>query len=173
VKIIIQTFDTNLLAAYNTKDNSKTATVTDSTELETARVTLFDNMEGNYGLLLNAFKTEPTLAAKYFDESLLRNILQVIFGTTIKILKTKNLFKRTFANPTTQQLQITNLTNTVLYMFLSSTKLGQVGTVFVTIAPLSISTHNLTEFGNPATQVFFNIYNTNALIKAQVSVKIL
>ena len=173
VKIVIQTFETALLLAFGTKDDAKADTGTDSTELETCRVNMCDEMEGNYGLLLNANKTEPTLAAKYFDESLLRNLLQMIFATTIGLLKTKNLFKRTFINPLTQQLQITNNTNTVLEMFLSLTKKGQVGLVFVTIAPFSTSTHFLTEFGDPTTEIYFNIHNTNINVKAQVSVKIL
>gem|GEM_PF-1974835 len=173
VKIVIQTFETALLLAFGTKDDAKADTITDSTELETARVNLCIEIEGNYGLLINFYKAEPTLAAKYFDEALMRKILQMIFATTIGLLKTKNLFKRTFANPLTQQLQITNNTNTILYMFLSVTKKGQVGLVYVTIAPLSVSTHNLTEFGDPATAIYFNIYNTNINVKAQVSVKIL
>jgi hypothetical protein len=124
VKGIIQTFYTNMLEAYETKDASKVTTKTDSTAVEKARIDMCTEMQGNYGLLTTAYKAEPSLAAKYFDEALLRNILQMIFSVTIKMLSAKNIFKRTFAKPLTQKLQVTNKANATVLMYLSESKLG-------------------------------------------------
>ena len=173
VKALIETFYTNMLATFGTKDTSKETTKTDSTSVETARINMCIEMQGNFGLLTTAFKATPPLAAKYFDEALLRNILQIIFAMTIKVLTNKNIFKRTFAKPLTQKIQVTNNTNTACMLFLSDRKLGQIGLMFVIIQPLSIATFLLTDLGDPTTQTYLNIYNTNPQIKAKVVVKIL
>ncbi len=173
VKAIIQTFYDAMFAAFNTKGVSKKSTKTDSTATELARTNMCNMMEGNYGLILDTFKDEPTLGSKYFDEAYMSSHLQMSFAFKLKILSTRNILKRTFANPLTQQLQIINNSNTTLYMFLAVRKLGVVGTVFVTILPLSTTTHLLTEFGNPATDKFLKIYNTDNKIKADVVVNVL
>jgi len=173
VKALIETFYTNMLATFETKDSSKETTKTDSTAVETARINMCIEMQGNFGLLTTAFKAKPSLAAKYFDEELLRNILQMIFALTIKALTNKNIFKRTFAKPLTQKIKVTNNTNTVCILFLSEKKLGETGLMFVLIQPLSIATFLLTDLGDPSTQTYLNIYNTNTQIKARVMVKIL
>ena len=97
----------------------------------------------------------------------------MIFNLIIKILATKKILKRTFANPLTQLLQIINNSNTTLYLFLCASKLGVVGTVFVTILPNSTSTHLLTAFGDPTTETFLKAYNTDDKIKANITMKVL
>ena len=146
---------------------------TDSKATEKARKAMCNVIEGNYGLLLDEYQDEPTLAAKYFDEPYMSSRLQMIFDFKVKILATRNVLKRRFAKPLTQQLQITNNSNTTLYLFLSLRKVGVVGTLFVTILPFSTTTHLLTDFGDPATEKFLQVYNTDTKIKAEVVVKVL
>ncbi len=173
VKATIQTYYTTLLAAFNNKGNAKTTTSTDSTALETARVNMFIEMEGNYGLLINACKAQPTLAAKYFDEPLLKNKLQMSFDLTVKPLATKKAIERKFTIPATQQIQVINNTDAILKVFLSATKKGTLGAVFVTVAANSSNTYNLADMGDNKTQKFLMVQNTNNLIKAPITIKVL
>ncbi len=172
VKEIIAPFYAIMLLAFDVKDISKKITITDSTAVETARINMCIEMQGNFGLLTTAFKANPSLGAKYFDETLLRNILQMIFAITVKTLATKNIFKRTFAKPLIQKVQVTNNTNTTLQLFLSERKLGKIGLVFVTIEPLSTNIILLTELGDPTKQTYLNIFNADAQIKANLVVKV-
>ena len=173
VKITVETFYTALNLAFNTKDTAKESTKTDSTAIETARINLMDEMEGNYGLLINANKTTPTLAAKYFDEVLISNKLQMSFDLKVKTLATKCAIERTYPKPLTQQFQITNKTNTVAKVFLSLTRKGLIGLVFVTVPPNSNGIYNLTDMGNNATEKFLNILNTDDKIKANLTVRVM
>ena len=173
VKILVQAFYDTMLAAFGTKDVSKETTKTDSKATEKARIDMCNVMEGNYGLILDEFQDEPTLGAKYFDETYMGNKLQVIFNLKIKMLTTKKILKRTFANPLTQQLQIINNSNTTLHLFLCANKMSVIGTVFVTILPMSTSTHLLTDFGDPTTETFLKAYNADDKVKADITVKVL
>lgn len=173
VKIVIQTFYTAMLLAYGTKGTSKESTITDSTAVETARIALCDEIEGNYGLLINAYKANPALAAKYFDEAYLSRKLQMVFDLKVKKLTSKNAIKRTFATPATQQFQITNKTNTTLKIFLSLTRYGLVGLLFVTIPPDSVDIYDLTAMGDNTTHKFLNVLNTDDKIKANITIKVL
>jgi hypothetical protein len=173
VKGKITLFHTSLLTALTTKDDAKSTTVTDSTTLETTRIDLCDEIEGNLGLLINNFKKDTSLAAKYFDETLLHNSLQMSFDLKIKPLNAKKGIKRTFINPLTQQFQIDNRSNTTLKAYLSLTKYGLPGLIFVTIPPESVGMYNLTDMGDNSSQKFLNIYNTDARIKGDVTVKVL
>ena len=173
IKTVIQTFYTAMLLAYSTKGISKESTVTDSTAVETARIAMCDEIEGNYGLLINTYKANPSLAAKYFDEAYLTNKLQLIFDLKVKMLSTKNAIKRTFATPATQQFQITNKTNTTLKIFLSLTRYGLAGLIFVTIPPDSVGVYDLTAMGDNTTQKFLNVQNMDDKIKADVTIKVL
>ena len=173
VKVLIQAFYTPMFASFNTKDVSKKSTKTDSKATEKARKAMCNVMQGNLGLITDEFQDDLTLGEKYFDEAYMDNKLQMIFNLIIKILVTKKILKRTFANPLTQQLQIINNSNTTLYLFLCASKLGVLGTVFVTILPLSTSTHLLTAFGDPTLQTFLKAYNTDDKIKADITVKVI
>ncbi len=170
-KIIL--FHTSLLTALTTKDDAKSTTVTDSTTLETTRIDLCDEIEGNLGLMINNFKKDTSLAAKYFDETLLHNSLQISFDLKIKPLCSKKAIKRTFANPLTQQFQIDNRTNTTLKVFLALTKYGLVGLVYVTVPPLSTGFYDLVKMGDNSTHKFLNVLNTDDKIKADITIKVL
>jgi len=173
VKGKITLFHTALLTALTTKDDAKSTTVTDSTTLETTRIDLCNEIEGNLGLLINNFKKDTSLAAKYFDETLLHNSLQMSFDLKIKPLCTKKGIKRTFKNPITQQFQIDNRSNTSLKVFLALTKNGLVGLVFVTIPPMSDDIYNLVDMGDNDTKKFLNIFNMDDKIKADITIKVL
>jgi hypothetical protein len=45
--------------------------------------------------------------------------------------------------------------------------------MFIEITPLSITTIFLKDLGNPATQTYLNVWNTDTRIKANVVVKVL
>ncbi len=173
VKVLVQAFYDTMFASFNVKDVSKKSTKTDSKATEKARKAMCNVMQGNLGLITNEFQDDLTQGEKYFDEAYMDNKLQMIFNLIVKVLSTKKILKRTFANPLTQQLQIINNSNTTLYLFLCATKLGVMGTVFVTIPPLSTTTHLLTAFGDPITQTFLKVYNTDNKIKADVTVKVI
>lgn len=173
VKVLIQAFYDKMVAAFDNKDVSKKFTKTDSKATEKARKAMCNVMQGNLGLITDEFQDDLTQGEKYFDEAYMSNPLQMIFNLMIKILATKKILKRTFANPLKQQLQIINNSNTTLYLFLCTNKLGVMGTVFVTIPPLSNTTHLLTAFGDPTTQTFLKAYNTDDKIKADITVKVL
>jgi hypothetical protein len=173
VKITVQTFYTALDLAYNTKDTAKESTKTDSIAIEAARIVLMDEMEGNYGLLIAANKKKPQLAAKYFDEALMTNKLQMIFDLKVNSLATKCAIERTYQKPLTQQFQIANKTNTTAKVFLSSSRKGLIGLVFVTVPPNSNNIYNLTDMGDNATEKFLNFYNSDNKIKANLTVKVM
>ena len=173
VKDKISLFHTALLTALTAKDDSKSTTVTDSSTLETTRIDLCDEIEGNLGLLINNFKKDTSKAAKYFDETLLQNKLQISFDLKIKPLCTKKGIKRTFTNPLTQQFQIDNRTNTSLKVFLALTKYGLVGLVYVTVPPLSMGIYDLVMMGDNTTHKYLNIMNTDDKLKADVTLKVL
>ena len=173
VKVLVQSFYDTMLAAFGGKDISKKSTITDSKTTEKARKAMCNVMQGNLGLITDEYQDDLTLGEKYFDEAYMSNKLQMIFNLIIKILATKKILKRTFANPLTQLLQIINNSNTTLYLFLCTSKLGVMGTVFVTILPNSTSTHLLTAFGDPTTETFLKAYNTDDKIKANITVKVL
>ena len=173
VKSLVQAFYSPMFASFNVKDVSKKSTKTDSKATEKARIAMCNVMQGNLGLITDEFQDDLALGEKYFDEAYMGNKLQMIFNLIIKILSTKKILKRTFANPLTQQLQIINNSNTTLYLFLCASKLGVMGTVFVTIPPLSTTTHLLTAFGNPTLETYLKAYNTDNKIKADVTVKVL
>ncbi len=173
VKVQVQTFYTTMLASFNTKGVSKKSTKTDSKAIEKARKDMCNVMQGNFGLITDEFQNDLTQGEKYFDEAYMGNPLQMIFHLIIKILSIKKVMKRTFANPLTQQLQIVNNSNTTLYLFLCANKLGIMGTEYVTILPLSTSTHLLTAFGDPTTETFLKAHNTDDKIKADITVKVL
>ncbi len=173
VKVIIQAFYDNMLAAFDNKDVSKKSTKTDSKAIEKARKGMCNVMQGNFGLITDEFQDDLTQGEKYFDEAYMSNPLQMIFNLMIKMLSTKKILKRTFANPLIQQLQIINNSNTTLHLFLCASKLGVMGTVFVTILPNSNSTHLLTAFGDPTTETFLKAYNTDDKVKADITVKVL
>ena len=173
VKVLVQAFYDTMLAAFGTKDVSVESTKTDSIATEKARKAMCNVMQGNLGLITDEFQDDLTLGEKYFDEAYMGNKLQMIFNLIVKVLATKKILKRTFANPLTQQLQIINNSNTTLYLFLCSSKMGVLGTVYVTIPPFSNTTHLLTAFGDPTTQTFLKAYNTDDKIKASITVKVL
>ena len=173
VKLLVQAFYNTMLASFDTKGVSKKSTKTDSKAIEKARIDMCNVMQGNFGLITDEFQNTPALGEKYFDEAYMANPLQMIFHLIIKILSIKKVLKRTFVNPLTQKLQIVNNSNTTLYLFLCSSKLGVMGAVFVTILPLSTSTHLLTEFGDPTTETFLKAHNTDDKIKADITVKVL
>ena len=173
VKVLVQAFYDTMFASFNTKDVSKKSTKTDSKATEKARKAMCNVMQGNYGLITDEFQEDLTLGEKYFDEAYMGNKLQVIFNLKIKMLTTKKVLKRTFAHPLTQQLQIINNSNTTLYLFLGANKMSVIGTVFVTIPPMSNTTHLLTAFGDPATETFLKAYNTDDKVKADITVKVL
>lgn len=173
VKTLVQTFYTSLLAAFNTKDSAKKATTTDSIALEDARLDICDEIEGNYGLLIAANKKTPIVAAKYFLEALMTNSIQMSFNLKVKPLFSKNAIKRTFPNPLTQQFQIINNTNTTAHVFLSVTKLGVIGLVYVIVPPLSDDKYFLKDIGDNVTAKFLKVYNTDDKIKADLTIKVL
>ena len=173
VKVIVQAFYDTMLVAFKTKDVSKKFTKTDSKTTEKARIVMCNVMEGNYGLILDLFQDEPTLGAKYFDEAYMSNTLQMSFDLKVKTLATKNAIKRTFLKPLTQQFQINNKLNTTIKVFLSATRHGVIGLVFVTIPPVSIAVYNLKDMGDNATHKFLNILNMDDKIKADITIKVL
>ena len=173
VKVVVQAFYDTMFASFNTKDVSKKSTKTDSKATEKARKAMCNVMQGNFGLITDEFQEDLLLGEKYFDETYMGNKLQVIFNLKIKMLTTKKVLKRTFAHPLTQQLQIINNSNTTLYLFLGANKMSVIGTVFVTIPPMSNTTHLLTAFGDPATETFLKAYNTDDKVKADITVKVL
>ena len=170
-KIVIQTFYTAMLLAYSNKGISKKETTTDNTAIEAARIVMCDEMEGNFGLLIAAYKKTPALVAKYYDESYLNNRLQVIYNLKVKKSTTKNAIKRTFANPLTQKFQLTNRTNTTLKVYLALTRYGLVGLVYVTVPPDSVGIYDLTAMGDNTTHKFLNVLNTNEYIAADITIK--
>ena len=173
VKTIIQTFYDAMLVSYNLKDISKASTKTESKATEVTRINMCNVMEGNYGLLLDAYQEEPTLASKYFDEAYMSNTLQMSFDLVVKQLTTKSGIKRTYKKPLTQQFQIINRLNTPLKVFLSQKRNGLVGLVFVTIPPMSDNIYNLVDMGDNDTHKFLNILNMDDKIKADVTIKVL
>ena len=173
VKIVIQTFYTAMLLAYGTKGTSKESTITDSAAVETARIAMCDEIEGNYGLLINAYKANPALAAKYFDEAYLTNKPQIVFNLKVKKFSTKNGLKRTFANPLTQQFQIVSRANNTMKIFLSVSRYGLVGTKFVSIPPESDDIYNLVDMGDNTKESFLNICNPDERIKGDITIKVL
>ena len=174
VKATIQTFYDSMLAAFNTKDIAKKSTKTDSKATEKARKDMCNVMQGNFGLITDTFQDEPTLGAKYFDEAYMSNTLQMSFNLKVKTLATKCAIKRTYAKPLTQQFQINNKLNTTLKVFLSLTRNGLVGLVFVTVPPLSVGIYNLSDMGGDnITHKFLNILNTDDKIKAEMTIKVL
>ena len=173
VKGKITLFHTSLLSALTTKDDAKSTTVTDSTTLETTRIDLCDEIEGNLGLLINNFKKDTSLAAKYFDETLLHNSLQMSFDLKIKPLNAKKGIKRTFINPLTQQFQIISRANNTMKIFLSVSRYGLVGTKFVSIPPESAGIYNLVDMGDNTTESFLNMFNPDERIKGDITIKVL
>ncbi len=173
VKAVIQTFYDKMLAAYAIKGTSKENTITDSTTIETKRIAMCDEIEGNYGILITANKTNPSLAAKYFDEDWMTNRLQMSFNLKVKTLGTKNAINRTYTKPLTQKFQIVNRTNTTEKVFLSATRKGLVGLIFVTIPPNSDAIYNLSDMGDNSTQKFLNVQNTDDKLKADLTIRVL
>ncbi len=173
VKIIIQTFYDAMLVSYNLKDISKATTKTESKATEVTRINMCNVMEGNYGLLLDAYQEEPTLASKYFDEAYMSNTLQMIFNMKVKKFSTKNGLKRTFANPLTQQFQIVSRANNTMKIFLSVSRYGLVGTKFVSIPPESDDIYNLVDMGDNTKESFLNICNPDERIKGDITIKVL
>lgn len=173
VKAIIQTFYDAMLVSYNVKDISKASTKTDRKTTEVTRINMCNVMVGNYGLLLDAYQEEPTLASKYFDEAYMSNTLQMSFDLVVKQLTTKSAIERTYLKPLTQQFQIINRLNTTLKVFLSQKRNGLVGLVFVTILPMSDGIYDLVEMGDNATHKFLNILNMDDKIKADITIKVL
>ena len=172
LKVTIQTFYTALLLAFNTKDSAKLVTKTDSSALEVSRIDMCVEIEGNFGLLKNANKANPSLSAKYFNVALFNNSLQTSFDKEVKPLLTKNVWERTFANPLTQQVRIINSSDTTVHAFLSNKKLGLVGLLFVIIPPLSDEKYDLKDMGDNTTEKFLNFLNTDTKIKAILTVKV-
>jgi len=173
IKGVIETFYTAMTLAYSIKGTSKKSTKTDSTAIEAARIDMCDEMEGNFGLLIAANKKNPSLVAKYFDESYMNNKLQTTFNLKVKKFTTKNAIKRTFANPLAQQFHIISRANNTMKIFLSASRYGLVGTKFVSIPPESTGIYNLSEMGDNATESFLNIFNPDERIKGDITIKVL
>ena len=122
--MLVQAFYDTMFASFGTKDVSVKSIKTDSKAIEKARKAMCNVMQGNYGLINDEFRDEPALGAKYFDEAYMNNKLQMIFDLKVKMLTTTKVLKRTFAHPLTQQLQIINNSNTMLYLFFYASKIG-------------------------------------------------
>ena len=174
IKKTIQAYYDRLIAAFNAKDTSKTSTSdVFSKAVEDARIGMCEVMLINYGSLIKYFAKNPEDAAKYFDEANMRGDVQTIFTSNIKAAKSKNVFKRTFANPSKQKIEIQNLKGTVLKAYLGDSKDAAMGNKFVEILGNSKVTHNISDFGDPATQTFFIILNTDAVDNGRYTVRIL
>jgi len=172
IKATIQAFYTTLLAAFNHKDSAKLMTHIDSSDLESSRINMCIEIEGNFGLLKTENKATPSLSAKYFNVALFNNSQQTSFDKEVKARSTKNVLQRTFVNPITQQVRIINSTDTTVHVFLSARRAGLVGLVFVIIPPLSDEKYDLKDMGDNTTEKFLNIYNTDTKIKAILTIKV-
>jgi len=173
IKIVIQAFYDAMMLAFKTKGTSKKSTKVDSLAVEIARKDLCDVMEGNFGKLIDFYNKTPMYAAKYFDEPAMRGRLQKSFMISVNPMKTKNVFTRTFANPDTQELQFTNLTNAALRFFLTDIKTSSIGLLYIEVPAMATVTRLLSNCGNPATQTFLKVMNADLHTAGKCRVKVL
>ncbi len=99
--------DTAQKAAFN-------AVVLAANALELARVAMAEEQYSNLGKLMSHFKTNPKLAAAYFDLQAIRRGKQILFQKNINKNSTKFIVKRTMdANA---ELTLSNSGNSVLFI---------------------------------------------------------
>jgi hypothetical protein len=160
-----------LETANTTQKGAKTIKNTDSDLVEAQRKTMALGQMYVYGGLVQKFTTDLNRVGDFFDLQLIRDGKQTQFAGHTNSLSVVNIFKRTLSDTT--QLSIKNTGNTKLHFYLSDTKTGAMGTVFLVVMPQTTEVVDITTLGDVTTQHFLNSYNEDTLNACTWEVEIL
>lgn len=162
--LVLKTADTAQKSAFN-------AVVVASDALETARIAMANEQYANLGALMRQFKTNPSLAAGYFDLVSIRKGKQTFFQNSVKKNSRKFIVQRTL--DATAEIELSNIGETVLRFYLSDRKTGVSGAVFVELTPGEVKTVTADELGDVTLLHFLMVFNPDLINKGEYTVEFL
>ena len=162
LKATILTFYNQLLLANTTQKGSISVTNTLSHNLEEARKTSCVEQFGNYGGLIQKFKTTPETVGNYFDERALRGGNQVLWHHSVAKTKVYTVCKHTSA-PTDEWL-LENDGDTALDFGFVLNKGDNPGLVFVRVAAHANVTVHASDLTNDLTHNHYLVAKNNDLL---------
>jgi hypothetical protein len=133
-----------------------------STAVETARVTVGQQLYGVLGQLMDIFNATPGSIGAFFNLTAIRRLEQSMWNRAIKAATTAYIFTRTLL--ATDQLKLVNLNLTILRFAFLATKDGVITTVYVEVPPLSSVIVDRSTMGS-MTNTFCVVQNMDATTK--------
>jgi hypothetical protein len=158
-KTDVDAFFAQLSTNRGTQLGNKGTTENKSDALDAAIKTAMIDMFANYGLMVNRFKTDPSVIEPYFDIDTIRNQEQLIFVKSVAAKGKSNLMKHTFA--ATDSIKITNDGTVSLQFYLTNTVDGDPISQKVVVEPSVTQTFVITDLGT-IDSTFLNVSNPNA-----------
>ena len=132
IKTDVDAFLVQLNDANTKQKGSKTTTKSMSSAMEKAFNDMCDAQYGDLGFLIWKFRKTPLLVKKYFDMPLLHQADQVLFHGHAPINKNYFIVKHTAG--IADKYKFTNLGVTEVIFYVTDSKTGVMGHIFITVA---------------------------------------
>ena len=162
--LLLKNADTAQKSAFNAVVNAANA-------LETARVAMANEQYANLGALMRQFKTNPTLAAGYFDLVSIRKGKQIFYQNSVKKNSKKFIVQRTLL--ATDEIELSNIGTTILRFYLSDRKTGAISRTYIELAPDEVKTVSASELGDVTLQHFLMVFNPDLINTGNFTVEFL
>ena len=171
VKEDIDAFIVLLTDADTAQQSAFNAVGVAANDLETARIAMANEQYANLGAMMRQYKTNPSVAADYFDLVAIRKGKQIFFQNSVKKNSKKFIVQRTLTPDA--ELELTNIGDTTLRFYLSDKKTGIIGDVFVEIVPAEVKTVTASELGDVRADHFLMVFNPDLVNKGEFTVEFL
>ncbi len=171
VKTAVDDFTLLLKNADTAQKSAFNAVMIAANALETARIAMANEQYANLGALMRQFKTNPSLAASYFDLVSIRKGKQIFYQNSVKKNSKKLIVQRTLLPDA--ELELSNIGDTVLRFYLASTKTGIISAVFIELVPTEVKTVTAAELGNVRDDHFLMVFNPDLINKGEFTVEFL
>jgi hypothetical protein len=171
-KTDVDAFIVTLKASFNAQKGSLSNTVTNSDNLDTARINMCIELYSILGKLMSIYKTKPTDAQQFFDMETIRNHEQTLFKGTLHPNELELILTHTFEDG--EQIRLVNKGATPLRFALLplATSVMDEATSFQEVAPNDEDIITVSSLGNLANR-FLKVLNTDDTTGNKYSVMLL
>ena len=169
VKADVSAFSTVINAALDVQKSAIKTTKIQNTAVEAARVTMCEEMFGNYGTFITLNKKNPGVVADLFPLKYFRRTNQIYFTRSTKPGKYVNIAKHKMG--ATSLIQVTTHSDAPVRIFISETKTDKSLTKGVVVPGNTISDLEGSLLGDTSKCSYLIIVNTSTNITADWSVE--
>ncbi|MEI8204774.1 MAG: hypothetical protein WCH34_17275 [Bacteroidota bacterium] len=169
LKTEVDGFYAQLNSANTVQKSSKTTTVDDSDDVETARVALCEAQYGNLGLIMNHYRATPDKISNFFDLENIRHASQIFFTGHNKPGFVHLIAERTFTPA--EKIQLNNKGTTVQKFYRSASTDGLPGNTFILLQPGEKRIVTASQLGANDLP-YLLVYNTDTKDKSKWTVRL-